>query len=75
MPHGPAINRRFAKDAPLALVRTWVEASSPPERPMATFELVSNFPRFAASAANAATTLDAAGLHPQVTFMVNEISQ
>ena len=67
MPDGPRISRRFDKTAPLRLVRTWVEASSPPERPMAKFELVSNYPRFAASDANAATTLEAAGLHPQVS--------
>ena len=75
MPDGPRISRRFAKDAPLESVRRWVEASTPAERPMASFDLVSNYPRFAASSANAATTLEAAGLHPQATFFVNELSQ
>ena len=50
-------------------------ASSPAERPMAKFELVSNYPRFAASEANASTTIEAAGLHPQATFFVNELSE
>ena len=30
MPEGNRISRRFDKSAPLRLVRTWVEASSPP---------------------------------------------
>jgi len=75
MPDGPRISRRFAKDTALALVRTWVEASSPAARAMARFELVSNYPRFAASAANADKTLDEAGMHPQATFFVNELSE
>ena len=75
MPEGPRISRRFAKGDPLSLVRTWVVASSPAERPMAKFELVSNYPRFAASEANASTTIEAAGLHPQATFFVNELSE
>ena len=42
---------------------------------MRTFELVSNYPRFAASEANADTTLEAAGMHPQATFFVNELNE
>ena len=75
MPEGPRIQRRFAKTATIGLVRRWVEASSPPERPMASFELVSNYPRFVGSVANAEVTLEAAGLHPQATFFVNELEQ
>ena len=50
-----------------------VDANSPASRAWAHgFELVSNFPRFVASADNAATTIAAAGLALQVTFMVKE---
>ena len=73
MPHGPRISRRFEKATALKIVRTWVEASSPPERPMAKFELVSNYPRFAASEDNVGMTIEEAGLHPQATFFVNEL--
>ena len=75
MPDGPRITRRFAKGAAVALVRTWVEASSPPERPMAAFELVSNFPRFVGSEANGSVTLEDAGLHPQATLFVKELTE
>ena len=74
MPEGNRVQRRFPKDATLAMVRQWVEASSPPERPMKTFELVSNYPRFVGSADKGAVTLVEAGLHPQATFFVNETS-
>ena len=73
MPDGPRISRRFDKGATIALVRRWVESSSPPERPMRTFELVSNYPRFVGSVEHREVTLEAAGLHPQATFFVNEI--
>ena len=72
MPDGPRISRRFEKSAALKLVRLWVESSSPPERPMRAFELVSTFPRFTASEANQELSLDAAGLHPQATLFVKE---
>ena len=69
----PRISRRFLSDGPLSAVRAWVDANSPASRAWAHgFELVSNFPRFVASADNAATTIAAAGLAPQVTFMVKE---
>ena len=74
MPEGNRISRRFPKECALSLVRKWVEVSSPPERPMKRFELVSNYPRFAATADNASTTLEAAGMHPQATFFVNELN-
>eukprot|EP00965_Chrysotila_dentata_P177763 5871919-Pleurochrysis_carterae.AAC.2 len=54
------------------ILREWVEASSPPERPMRSFDLVSNYPRVVASASNCEMTLEAAGLHPQATLFVNE---
>ena len=73
MPDGPRISRRFLSDGPLSAVRAWVDANSPASRAWAHgFELVSNFPRFVVSADNAATTIAAAGLAPQVTFMVKE---
>ena len=72
MPHGPRISRRFDRLTKLRLVRGWVEASSPPERPMARFELVSNHPRFVASEANDSMTLEESGMHPQATFFVKE---
>ncbi len=74
MPDGPRISRRFAKDTPLQIVRTWVVGASPPERPMRDFELVSNYPRFAATAANQALTLDSSGLHPQATLFVRDLA-
>ena len=74
MPEGPRISRRFAKGDPLSLVRTWVVASSPAERPMAKFELVSNYPRFVAAESNAQQTLEEAGLHPQATLFVKVAS-
>ena len=69
MPDGPRISRRFLSDAAARCAR----GSTPTRRRRARihgFELVSNFPRFVASADNAATTI-AAGM-PQVTFMVKE---
>ena len=72
MPEGPRISRRFDKGTRLSLVRSWVEASSPPERRMVDFELVSNYPRFVASEQNANQTLEEAGLHPQATMFVKE---
>ena len=57
---------------PHSQVRGWVESSSPPERPMASFELVSNYPRFVGTEANATVSLEAAGLHPQATLFVKE---
>jgi len=72
MPDGPRISRRFLKNTSLQAVRDWVEASSPPERPMRAFDLVSNFPRFVASLQNADLTLDSSKLHPQATFFVKE---
>lgn len=74
MPEGNRVSRRFAKGTELALVRRWVEASSPPERPMRSFELVSNFPRFVASEANEGASLEESGLHPQATLFVREIT-
>merc|ERR1719446_1207459 len=52
MPDGPRISRRFEKGSTLQLVRMWVEASSPAERPMRHFDLISNHPRFVASTQN-----------------------
>ena len=72
MPDGPRVTRRFAKSMTLAVVRGWVESSSPPERPMASFELVSNYPRFVGTEANTGISLEEAGLHPQATFFVKE---
>ena len=72
MPDGPRVSRRFAKATTLAVVRGWVESSSPPERPMASFELVSNYPRFVGTEANTGISLEEAGLHPQATFFVKE---
>ena len=66
------ISRRFGKETALSAVRQWVVSSTPAERPMGTFELVSTYPRFAGSAANATLTLEAAGLHPQATLFVKE---
>ena len=40
---------------------------------MASFELVSNYPRFVGSEEHSGVTLEEAGLHPQATFFVNEI--
>ena len=73
MPDGPRISRRFGRATSLRLVRAWVEASSPPERPMRQFELISNHPRFVASTQNDAQSLEDAGLHPQATFFVKEL--
>ena len=73
MPDGPRISRRFAKTCTLAVVRQWVESNSPAARAMQSFELVSNYPRFVGSLANATVTLESAGLHPQATFFVNEL--
>jgi hypothetical protein len=75
MPDGPRISRRFERGTALSLVRTWVEAASPPERPMREFELVSTYPRFVCSEANASTTLESAGLHPQATLFVKEAEE
>jgi len=74
MPEGPRISRRFPSTTHLSAVRRWVEASSPPERPMRSFNLVSNFPRFVSSSDNTGLSLEEAGLHPQATLFVNEIS-
>lgn len=73
MPDGLQLTRRFANSATLALVRQWVEASSPPERLMRTFDLISNFPRFVASSAKANMTVHAAGLYPSATVFVKEL--
>ena len=72
MPDGPRISRRFAKDTSLAVVRKWVESMSPAERPMARFDLVSNYPRFVGGEESSELTLDGVGLHPQATLFVKE---
>ena len=74
MPDGPRISRRFTKTTALSQVRQWVESASPPERMMASFDLVSNFPRFTASEANSDVSLKGAGLDSGggATFFVSE---
>jgi len=74
MPEGNRVSRRFPRETELRLVRRWVEVSSPPERPMQSFELVSTYPRYVASDANASVTLDEAGMHPQATLFVRQMN-
>lgn len=73
MPEGNRVSRRFSKSTEMLLVREWVKAASPVERPMCAFELVSTYPRFVASEENAHLTLEQAGMHPQATLYVREI--
>ena len=74
LPEGPRIIRRFERTAPLRHVRAWVESASPPERPMISFDLISNFPRFVASESNEHVSLEAADLAAGggATFFVRE---
>merc|ERR1712107_417262 len=58
MGDGRQISRRFAKQDTLGLVRRWVEASSPADKPMRAFYLISRIPRFVSSLANANVTLE-----------------
>ena len=39
------------------------------------FELVSTYPRYVASEENASASLEEAGMHPQATLFVREISE
>ncbi|KAL3894999.1 MAG: hypothetical protein SGPRY_013644, partial [Prymnesium sp.] len=72
MPEGNRVSRRFDKGSSLSVVRAWVEASSPAERRMVSFQLVSSYPRYVVSEERAAVTLEQAGLHPQATLFVRE---
>jgi hypothetical protein len=71
MPFG-RVSRRFAKGSPLSLVRAWVASQAAIDRPMTDFDLVSNYPRFIATADKGGISLEEAGLHPQATFFVKE---
>ena len=42
---------------------------------MASFELVSNYPRFVAAEHNGQQTLEEAGLHPQATLFVKAAAE
>lgn len=74
LPHGEALTETFDKNEQLAAVRLYVQLKQGDEAGIATFGMMTNFPRKVFGEEDFEMTLEQLGLVPSATIMVTKIA-